>query len=222
MSGINWEKSKALTSLKHDLLTALFRYSRDFFLTGGSALGIFYLEHRRSYDLDLFSTHDIDWHKLSNDIACVAKEIGAEIKPLTTSITFRRYCATRGTEQEILDFVREMVPQSEPAKNEIDGILVDTLGEITINKWCALLGRAEIKDIIDLYFLSRRVDIWKLFNEAKSKDGGMDPSIMSYLISQIAIIEMPDYMIAPLSLDTLKAFIEEMRLFFDKQSFPMI
>lgn len=39
---MNWEESKALTPLKRDFLKAFFDRSQAFFLTGGSALGIFY------------------------------------------------------------------------------------------------------------------------------------------------------------------------------------
>ena len=53
---MSWESSKALTPLKRAFLDAFFAENRSFFLTGGSALGIFYLDHRRSYDLDLFTT----------------------------------------------------------------------------------------------------------------------------------------------------------------------
>ena len=50
---MNWEESKALTPLKRDFLKGFFDRGQSFFLTGGSALGIFYLQHRLSYDLDL-------------------------------------------------------------------------------------------------------------------------------------------------------------------------
>ncbi len=46
MPGTDWENSKACTPLKRDLLRAIFKIHTEFFLTGGSALGIFYLEHR--------------------------------------------------------------------------------------------------------------------------------------------------------------------------------
>lgn len=78
MCGINWEKSKAATSLKIDLLKEFFSINKSFFLTGGSALGMFYLDHRKSYDLDLFSTTDIDWHLLSNEMQFLCKKIKAE------------------------------------------------------------------------------------------------------------------------------------------------
>jgi hypothetical protein len=47
---MSWEDSKACTPLKRDFLRAWFALESRYFLTGGSALGLFYLDHRRSYD----------------------------------------------------------------------------------------------------------------------------------------------------------------------------
>ena len=55
---MNWEKSKSLTPLKKDFLKSFFNKNQDFYLTGGSALSIFYFDHRFSYDLDLFTDKD--------------------------------------------------------------------------------------------------------------------------------------------------------------------
>lgn len=220
MHGIDWEKSKALTPLKRDLLTAFFRSSKNFFLTGGSALGIFYFDHRMSYDLDFFSVHDIDWHVLSNEMINIGREIGADISRLSASPTFSRFNVCRQGEHEVVDFVREMVPQVSPQKNVFGGIVVDTLQEIATNKWCTLLGRNEIKDLIDLYFLSQHIDIWVSFEQAKTKDGGVDPSIISHLVSQIKIEELPGYLLVPLSIDELKTFQKGICEFLDRQSFP--
>jgi hypothetical protein len=57
---MNWEDSKACTPLKRDVLNAWFAKDSRYFLTGGSALGLFYLHHRKSYDLDLFTTVEIN------------------------------------------------------------------------------------------------------------------------------------------------------------------
>jgi predicted nucleotidyltransferase component of viral defense system len=220
MYGINWEESKALTPLKHDLLKALFRHTENFFLTGGSALSIFYFDHRISYDLDLFSVNDIDWHVLSNEIISIGRNIGADITFLSNSPTFRRYRVNRNKEQEIIDFVHEMVPQVYPQKNVFGDIIVDTPEEMAVNKWCTLLGRADIKDVIDLYFLSGKIDIWHAFDLAKKKEGAVDPSILSYLVSQIVIKELPDYLLVPLLKNDLQPFLDTIRNFLDKQSFP--
>lgn len=220
MHGTHWEKSKALTPLKHDLLSSFFRRSKDFFLTGGSALGIFYFDHRMSYDLDLFSVQNIDWHVLSNEIICIGEEIGADITQISAVPTFRRYDIRRGEEHEMVDFVREMVPQVSPQKNRFDEIIVDTLEEIAANKWCTLLGRSELKDLVDLYYLSKEIDIWTAFEQAKTKDGGMDPSMVSHLISQIKIEELPEYLLVPLKIADLQTFKIEICTELDSRSFP--
>ena len=44
-----------LTPLQRDLLTAFFTHEQRFFLTGGAALAGFYLHHRPTLDLDLFT-----------------------------------------------------------------------------------------------------------------------------------------------------------------------
>ena len=70
---MNWEESKALTSLKKDFLNAFFDRSQTFFLSGGSALGIFYHQHRLSYDLDFFTTDKhTEWHALQRELANLA------------------------------------------------------------------------------------------------------------------------------------------------------
>ena len=56
---MNWVDSKSCTPLKRDFLREWFAKEQRFFLTGGSALGLFYLDHRRSYDLDLFTTEPV-------------------------------------------------------------------------------------------------------------------------------------------------------------------
>lgn len=57
---MNWEDSNACTPLKRDFLRLWFAEEQRFFLTGGSALALFYLDHRRSYDLDLFTSDEVE------------------------------------------------------------------------------------------------------------------------------------------------------------------
>jgi hypothetical protein len=220
MSGADWEKSKALTPLKRDILKSFFGYSKDFFLTGGSALGIFYLEHRKSYDLDLFTLKPVDWHLVETTIRAVAQDINARIDKLTASPFFMRFEVSRDNDRELVDFVKEMAPQVYTDKSVYDGIVVDPIEEIVINKWCSLLGRLEIKDLIDLYFLKNKCDIWNLFGKAHLKEGGLDPSILSYIVSQLKVSEIPAIMLTAIRPDDLKDFIAEIQTFLDTQAFP--
>jgi predicted nucleotidyltransferase component of viral defense system len=47
--------------IKHNIL------KDDFFLTGGTALSVFYLHHRRSNDLDFFTLKPIDLSEIDVD-----------------------------------------------------------------------------------------------------------------------------------------------------------
>jgi predicted nucleotidyltransferase component of viral defense system len=217
---MNWVESKALTPLKRDFLKGFFSRNQAFFLTGGSALGIFYLQHRLSYDLDLFTTQTVDWHALGNQVRAVADEIGAECRSLSASPDFHRHQLQRGAERELLDFVIERVPQVDSTKSSFDQIRVDTLREILVNKICALIHRCEMKDLIDLYFLHRRgYRILDHFDEATKKEGGLDPAMISFLLSRVKI-ELPDYLLEPVDLADFESFVRDLRRQMAAKVFP--
>jgi hypothetical protein len=218
---VNWEHSKTATPLKRDFLRAFFAQTKDFFLTGGSALGMFYLEHRLSYDLDLFTMSDIDWFRTSQTLRAAAERTGASLESITATPHFHRYSLARGSDKEIIDLVMEKTPQVDVEKKIIDGIIVDTLREIGTNKMCTLLGRSEIKDIIDLYFLDAEgFHIWEHLEDVGKKEGGFDPGIVSFLLSEIKVHEIPDYCIKPLSIGELTGFIESLRTRFARLALP--
>ena len=218
---MSWEHSKTTTPLKRDFLRAFFAQTEDFFLTGGSALGMFYLDHRRSYDLDLFTMHDIDWLRTSQMLKGAAGNIGASMESITATPHFHRYSLTRGNDKEIIDLVKEKTPQVDVEKKVFDGIIVDTMREIGANKMCTLLGRSEIKDIIDLYFLDTGgFLIWEHLDDVGKKEGGFDPGIVSFLLSEIKVHEIPDYCIKPLLVGELTEFIESLRKRFARLALP--
>jgi hypothetical protein len=210
---MNWEESKALTALKKDFLKAFFERSQAFFLSGGSALGIFYLQHRLSYDLDFFTTDErTEWHLLDNEVRSVSGAIGAQCQAITTAPTFRRYQLNRNTERELLDFVVEMVPQIDADKAQFGKLRVDTLREITANKICTLIGRCELKDLVDLFFLNKRgFKVRDHFATAHQKEGGLDPAMISFILSRTTIDKVPDYVIEPLTLGELQTFVRELQ-----------
>ena len=219
---MNWEESKALTTLKRDFLKAFFERSQAFFLTGGSALGIFYLQHRMSYDLDFFTTDtSIQWHLLDNEVRSISDCIEAHCEAITAAPTFRRYELKRKQEQEILDFVVEMTPQIDVEKTHFGKLRVDTLREITVNKICTLIGRCELKDLVDLFFLNKRgFTVRDHFAEARRKEGGLDPAMISFILARTVIDKAPDYVIEPLDLVDFRAFVRGLQLELAELAFP--
>jgi len=219
---MNWENSRASTPLKRDFLTAWFAEDDRFFLTGGSALGMFYLDHRRSYDLDLFTPiEDINTLSLGSQMIRIARLIGATCDVVQTTPDFLRFELRRGAEHELIDLVVDRVPQLDEEKRREGTVRVDTLREIIANKWAALLGRSELKDVVDLFFLERTGhDIFDGFEDARQKDAGLDPAILSHLLQAVRIREIPGYMIEPLSVEELQAFVDRLRQEMAERAFP--
>ncbi|MGH7488388.1 MAG: nucleotidyl transferase AbiEii/AbiGii toxin family protein, partial [bacterium] len=94
-----------LTELQNDVLRRFFAARRDFFLTGGAALAGFHLHHRKTHDLDLFTTADVldDGERTLEE---VARELGVEFETVTRSSTFRRFILKSSEEGLVVDLVR--------------------------------------------------------------------------------------------------------------------
>ena len=209
---MNWEKSRALTPLKADFLKAFFAIEKRFFLTGGSALGLFYLDHRLSYDLDLFTTETVEWPELDGIMRLCARSIGAQATILRDSPTFRRYLLERNVCREIIDVVLDACPQVDTEKPWMQEIRVDTLNEIMRNKITTLISRCEIKDLVDLYFLEKEgLTVEAFFEEARLKDGGLDPAMISLLLDSVQITQVPEFMIKPLSAAELSDYVADLK-----------
>lgn len=218
---MNWEDSKACTPLKRDVLNAWFAKDSRYFLTGGSALGLFYLHHRLSYDLDLFTTEEVSAKEVQTLMLRVADEIGAHCESLRTAPDFHRFKLTRNQESELIDIVVDRVPQIDPEKVRVADIRVDTQREILANKLTTLLSRAEIKDLVDLYFLEQAgLNIIEAIPDAQMKDGGWDAAMVSLLLETISFDEMPVLLLKVLSLDDLKEFTTRLRLAIGERALP--
>ncbi len=218
---MSWEESRCATPLKRDFLRAWFQLERRFFLTGGSALGLFYLDHRGSYDLDLFTVEEVGPKEVQQLVSRVAAQIEAQVQPLRSSADFNRFRLTRAAEREIIDVVVDRAPQIDPVKEEIDGVLVDTLREIVANKLTTLLSRSEPKDVVDLYFLQELgCDLVAAVPDAVAKDGGWEPAVVAMMLDTLPAGELPAWMIRELSPETLARFVHDLRLRIASLSLP--
>lgn len=213
--------SDILTRLQQEFLDSFFRQTSAFFLTGGTALSAFYLFHRRSEDLDLFTLEPESLASLAPVLDTAAREIGAEWKAVQTTPAFRRYLIQRSDESVLVDCVHDIAPQLVAEKPRFGSIVVDSLEDICSNKLCALLGRIEIKDYIDLYFLHLHgIDLKAYIDKAKTKDGGMSRATLAYVISQLSIGRLPPYLVKPVSLAALQRYFHELADELAAECFP--
>lgn len=176
-----------LQPFQHEVLEKFFEMESRFFLTGGAALSGFYLKHRETHDLDLFSIEDV-MEEGTNALTHVARSLGASMESLRTSPDFRRFLISRGNETVIVDLVHDLAPQLFDQKLDFDGVRVDPAEEIAANKLCALLSRSEIRDLVDLRELERAGHSLELALErARIKDGGLTPAQLAWVLSSIEI-----------------------------------
>jgi predicted nucleotidyltransferase component of viral defense system len=179
-----------LSALQRDVLLAFFEREQRFFLTGGSALGGFYLLHRYSDDLDLFTTDQEASGDAERALDAAATACGATVRSLRRFPEFRRYLVTRGEEETVIDLVLERVPQTAGEKRRFGTVRVDPLEEIAANKLCALLGRCEAKDLVDLEaILGAGIRLEDALHAAERKDAGVSAASLAYVLDQWRIGE---------------------------------
>lgn len=178
-----------LTPLQRTVLRTFFAAERGFFLSGGGALVGFYLGHRETTDLDLFTTSSEAFDRARVVLPNVVAAFGGTVVTRQDAPGFRRVVVQRGDEQLVVDLVREVGPQLHP-KQDLDGVLVDSMEEIFVNKLTTLVSRQEVRDLIDVLELERHgLRAEDHLAEANLKDGGCTPATIAWLLSEWLIDE---------------------------------
>ena len=178
-----------LTPLQVDVLDAFFRRESRFFLTGGAALVGYYLKHRTTHDLDLFTGQKV-LDEGEQTLSSVAAELGASLERVTTAPDFRRRLLRRADEAVVVDLVHDPTLGADHSPRACERVLVDRPDEIVANKLCAALSRAEIRDIVDLCALEEAGHaVEAALPRASEKDGGATPAQLAWVLSQISIGE---------------------------------
>jgi hypothetical protein len=178
-----------LTALQWRLLELLAGIEPSWTLTGGGALSGIHLKHRTTKDLDLFWHGQSQLGTLPQEIRDRLTAAGLEVTVLQSGSTFYQLRVNEGKDVCIVDLVAESVPPTEaPCRVDIGdvSIMVDTPQEILVNKLCALLGRAEIRDLVDVQSLLRAgADLQKALADAPRKDAGFSPLTLAWVLRDL-------------------------------------
>ena len=176
-----------LSRLQTDILEAFFRRETRFYLTGGGALAGYHLGHRETHDLDLFTLSPA----IEDGVRALREaggELGASWQEVRTAPDFRRVLLSRGDESVIVDLVIERSEQVRPDKPIHGVVRVDPPEEIFANKLCTLLGRAEIRDLVDVRALEGLgLALPEALAAGQRKDGGLTAAQLAWVVSQITI-----------------------------------
>jgi len=201
-----------LSRLQRDVLDAMVGRAA-FYFTGGAALAGFYLHHRRSEDLDFFVTDQDELDVLESELQRISRERGWEIHEIRRFPGFRRFIVGDGKDETLLDLVHDPVAQMVDLSDKpvFEGLRVDDLSDIVTNKLCALLGRGDIKDLVDLYFLQQAgIDVPAYVDAAQRKDGGMEPTTLGYVLQSVRLDTSRLLLVKPLSPGDLERFRDDL------------
>lgn len=208
-----------LTPFQRQFLEAFFAKEQRFYLTGGGALAGFHLGHRSTDDLDLFAgTNVLDEGELTLQTA--ASELGGTTERIRAWPSYRRWLVTRAGEALVVDLVVESVHQGSPEKTRVGRIRVDPPDEIFANKLCALLSRAEIRDLIDVLFLLRAgCSLEDGLALARQKDGAVSAAQLGWILGQICVGD-DAHLPADVTVDELRLFVVDLRARLAALAFP--
>jgi predicted nucleotidyltransferase component of viral defense system len=185
----------------------------SFFLTGGTALSVFYLKHRYSEDLDFFTEIPGAVSSIFPVLEDIGKKINLSIEARRTFNTFTELIITSSKKEEmvILHFAQDAPYRLEPTiYNDEYGIYIDNLLDISCNKFSALFDRHDMKDFVDIYFIDReKMKFEELYAHAKKKHIGMDAYWLAQGLRYINDLTVLPRMIKPVTVEELQAFFNE-------------
>lgn len=180
-----------LTKLQAQVLTNFFStpLGKYYFLTGGTALSAFYFGHRESLDLDLFTLEDIKLPAVLQILRQTAGKTHTKLNHQVATGNYHEFYFTGKDEILKVDVVKD-IPVHFGKIKSFEGVRVDSIENIGSNKVCAILGRSEAKDFIDLYFiLENGLSFEKLLEEAKQKDVGLTEFYLANMLLQVKTLK---------------------------------
>ena len=176
-------ESKVLTPFQQMVLISLFDNGlghKGFYLTGGTALAEFYLQHRYSDDLDFHTRKSSSLEENFKRFLEILEFLGLQIeiqRRFDEILTLSVFSAEKKDEKLKIEFNRDATVMMAPALVR-DKVIVDSFEDIAVNKVCTILSRGpgESKDFVDLYFILNEsgYSLDYLIGRAQEKEGAFD------------------------------------------------
>lgn len=183
-------------------------FADEIYLTGGTALARFYFQHRLSEDLEFF-TQNAQLPYIANDLIARLQHRGLTVAVEQVSSWFVRFFVV---DQEVhlkIDMVRDMLLTGELVRLP-QGIFTNSLVDIGANKIAAFEDRAEVKDIIDLYYICQMVDLPTLFAMADRKR--VPVAYEKFLTINQQGVSGSALLTKPIAVEALNTFLTQLQL----------
>ena len=139
-----------LYQLQLSFLSWLNKLDLPFYLTGGTAISRFYLNHRYSDDLDFFTNATPNFSKYINKVNNkISSRFNVNVSDELFTEDFCRFFITDNEVSLKIEFVNDVEYRAGKPIATSYG-LVDTIDNILANKIAAITGRDEPKDVFDI------------------------------------------------------------------------
>jgi len=191
-----------LYPFQDSVLKLIMEVDNAFYLTGGTALGRYYLKHRYSDDLDLFVNRSNDYKKLTDAIIFQLRKHFPGTDVVLLSEDFARIVVANQKHSLKIEFVNDVLFHTGDIQVANFFHRIDSWQNILSNKISAL-PRDEAKDFADLIFLSKKYNFtWqKMIDLAREKDMWVNEIEVSQLVhgfdikrlTDIKWVEEPEY-----------------------------
>lgn len=175
-----------LYPMQDEVMDLMGHLSNNFYLTGGTALSRFYLNHRYSDDLDFFTNRDNNFQKDSDNFIEILKKNFDSLSVEIRSQDFVRMVIIDNNVNLKIELINDVGFHFDGINNF--NCKVDNWQNILSNKICAL-SRNSAKDYADILFLSLKFNFnWiELFENAKAKDTWVNELEIAEIIDNFEI-----------------------------------
>lgn len=185
--------AKKLYPLQDKILSIVSSLETDFYLSGGTALSRFYLNHRYSDGLDFYQN---DKPEFESDTQSIRESLD-KIYKLQILLKEKKLFMVNIIDAEAnlkLKFVKDAAAYYGTSNSHKIFRKVDNLENILANKIKTVKVRNDPKDLADIIHISRKKKInWsKIFYADTSKAAGLFPPMIAMIIAEMDISRLAD------------------------------
>jgi hypothetical protein len=145
-----------------------------FYLSGGTALAEYYLGHRLSFDLDLFTSQEGLIPSFSRSIERAFSQAGWGVDVVRRFASHVEMALTWEGDTLRLDLALDSPFKWDACLSSEQGVRVNGYRDLIAEKTLAYYGRSEPRDAVDLFFILERESLADLMDLASRKDRGFD------------------------------------------------
>lgn len=193
-------------------------FREHFYFTGGTALIAYYLNHRYSDDLDFFSEKQFDNQVILTLMHDWSKKYHFTFQSRFVEVVY--IFNLRFSNGVVLKVDFSYYPHKRVQIGDVvEGMPIDSLNDIAINKLVTISQGNNVRDFVDLYFLLPKFGLWDLIYGVKQKfHMDIERMLLASDFLKVEDFDTMPRMIKPLPLDELKVFYREQAKMLGKEA----